>query len=248
MAGSAGERHPRGQGRRGAIGGTQGPFCDRRQVTRVPSGSSSALPRPFSRSCHLLPTRVGRRGDGRVGKEGCAHQRLPTDRTTLRRRLTPGLALVRSLPWWGTSTGPWPTCCRHWASAAPWVWPYSPRQRTRTAPGGVTCCSQRPMNYAIGKRIVRWVAWPPGALGPLFILEDDLLPITREQPPIGERSSAPVAGQVDQHPVPVWIALPDVHIPLRAAQSVEQILHRLLALALRKREVAVRQLLVDGRS
>jgi len=44
------------------------------------------------------------------------------------------------------------------------------------------------------------------------------------------------------------IALPDVHIPLRAAQSVEQILHLLRALALRQCEVAVRQLLADGRS
>ena len=56
------------------------------------------------------------------------------------------------------STDSCPTCCRHWASAAPWVWPYTPQHRTRTTLGGGTCCSQRPMNWASGKRIVRGVA------------------------------------------------------------------------------------------
>jgi hypothetical protein len=85
----------RGQARRGAIGGTPAPCFARRQVTRVPRRSTSDRPRPCSPSCHLLPPRFGWRGDARAGEAGCAHQRLPTDRTTLPRLLTPGLARAR---------------------------------------------------------------------------------------------------------------------------------------------------------
>jgi len=62
------------------------------------------------------------------------------------------------------STGPWPRCCRHPASAGPCVWAYRPQQRTRTAPLGGTCSRQRPMNCAKGRLMVRRCAWPPGPL------------------------------------------------------------------------------------
>ena len=71
------------------------------QGTRVPDGLASGLPRPCAPSCHLLPTRFGWRGDARAGDEGRAHQRLPTDRTPLRRHLTPGLARMRCPVWGG---------------------------------------------------------------------------------------------------------------------------------------------------
>jgi hypothetical protein len=64
----------------------------------------------------------------------------------------------------GASTGPWPNCCRHTASAAPCVWAYRPQPRTSTAPGGGTCSRQRPMNCSRGNRIVRCCARPPGPL------------------------------------------------------------------------------------
>lgn len=64
----------------------------------------------------------------------------------------------------GISTGTWPNSCRHRASSSPRVWAYSPQHRTSTAPAGGTWRSQRPINCAMGKRIVRGCAWPPGPL------------------------------------------------------------------------------------
>jgi hypothetical protein len=63
-----------------------------------PGGLVSALPRPFTPACHLLPLRHCWGWDAGPGEERRAHQSLPTDRTAFRMRLTPRRARALPLP------------------------------------------------------------------------------------------------------------------------------------------------------
>jgi hypothetical protein len=87
----------------------------------------------------------------------------------------------------------------------------------------------------------------PGAFGSLLIPKDHLLAITREESPMGDGSAAHVPGQVHQDPVPIGIALADVHIPLGAAERVQHVVHLLEARPLRDSELPLLQPLVNGR-
>jgi hypothetical protein len=82
-----------------------------------------------------------------------------------------------------------------------------------------------------------------GALG---IPEDDLLAIAREQATVGQGPPTQVAGQVDQHPMTIGIALADMYVPLLTAQLVEEVLHLLPGLPRRGCELPLVQPLTDG--
>jgi hypothetical protein len=86
----------------------------------------------------------------------------------------------------------------------------------------------------------------PWAFGPLGIPKDHLLAITQDPSLRSDGSAAQVAGQVDEHPVPVGIALADMHVPLLAAQLIQQVLHLLPTLARRHLERPLHQPLANA--
>ena len=55
--------------------------------------------------------------------------------------------------------------------------------------------------------------------------------LARHQPLVREGTAPQIPGQIGRDPVAVGVALPDMHMPLRAAQFVQQMLPLLAALA-----------------
>jgi hypothetical protein len=213
----------------------------------LPCRSAPGLPRLCSPLCHLRPSRFGRRGGTSPGEKGCAHQWLPTDRTILGRRVIPGVALAQPVAWLEGLDRPLaqvlptlrPCCALRGAIEAPAAYQHGVTRRHMHQPA--------PQELLQGQ--AHRPAWrlAPGALGPLGIPQDDLLPSTGEQPPMGEGPAPQVAGQVDQHPMAIGIALAARHVPLLTAQLVAEVLHLLPALPRRGRERALVQPLTDGR-
>ena len=103
--------------------------------------------------------------------------------------------------------------------------------------------AQERLDRQAHRPLFRLAAW---AFGPLLIPKDHPLALTRDQPLGSDGASAQIPRQVDQHPSSIGIALPDMHVPLLAAQLVEQILHVLLALTRGQLERPVRHPLTDA--
>ena len=197
-------------------------------------------------SCHLLPSRRGRWGNTGRRDEGRAHQSPPTERTTFRMRLTPHR--TRALPL--QQRGP---LHRPLAQLLP-----ADRQRRPPRVG-----IQAPAAHQDGsggwhmepptpdERLPRQAHRPtfrrgPGAFGPLLIPQDSLLTISCEKSPIGNRPTAQVPRSVDQAPLPIGIALADVHMPLGAAELVQQVAHLLSTLPRGNSALPLVQPLADG--
>jgi hypothetical protein len=151
-----------------------------RPATRVPPGPASGSRRPCARSCPLLPTGCGGRGDTGPGDEGRAHQPLPTDRTAGWLFLSPACALAWRIPPRGARY-------RLLADLLPAVGQRCALgvglQAPAAYPHGV---ARRPMQQPPPDELLEGQAHRPlrrlalRALGPLFIPKDYLLALTRD--------------------------------------------------------------------